>query len=375
MSRRAKAVRLYFRKRKRPARKGVWVIIDRNIQISTGCRKDEREQAEKALAEYLARKHQPSFTSGEPASISIADILNFYASERATELAHPELVGYHLTPLLDFFGDKACDWISGSTCRDYVKARTAGKLGRQVATGTARRELETLSAALNYAHREKKLKFPVSITFPQKAPSRQRWLTRLEVAALLAGALGFAAIAFDVQTRQPIIWRRVAKPLYHLARFILIGLYTGTRREAILQLRWQANTLGGWFDLDRGVLYRKGEGEAETNKRRTPAPIAYRLLPHLKRSRRLTFARPIEYYGEPIQNFKHSWHSARSRAGLDDSVTPHVLRHTCATWLLQKGVPTWEVAGYLGTSEKVIRDTYGHHSPNFLERAKRAFSK
>jgi hypothetical protein len=155
MSHRAKAVRLYFRKRKRPARKGVWVIIDGNIQISTGCRKDEREQAEKALADYLARKHQPSFLGGDPASVLIADVLNYYALERGPELAHPELVGYHMIPLLDFFGEKACDWISGTTCRDYVKVRMAGKLGRKVTSGTARRELETLSAALNYAYREK----------------------------------------------------------------------------------------------------------------------------------------------------------------------------------------------------------------------------
>lgn len=375
MSRRTKAVRLYFRKRKRPARKGVWIIIDGNIQISTGCRKDEREEAEKALAGYLAQKHQPDFAPGEPAKILIADVLNLYATERGPELAHPELVGYHMIPLLDFFGERSCDWISGSTCREYVRTRTLGKLGRKVTNGTARRELETLSAALNYAHREKKLKFPITVSFPKRTSSRQRWLTRSEAASLIAGALGFTIVAFDVQTRQPMMWRRTAKPLYHLARFILIALYTGTRREAILQLRWQANTLGGWFDLDRGVLYRKGEGEAETNKRRTPAPIADRLLPHLKRSRRLTFARPVEYYGEPVASIKHSWHSARLRAGLDVSVTPHVLRHTCATWLLQKGVPTWEVAGYLGTSEKVIRDHYGHHAPDFLERARRGFSR
>jgi integrase len=298
MSRRTKAVRLYFRKRKRPARKGVWIIIDGDVQISTGCRKDERQQAEKALADYLTRKHRPSFQGGDPATVLIADILTYYASERGPELAHPELVGYHMIPLLGHFGEKLCDWISGSTCRDYVKARRAGTLGRKVTSGTARRELETLSAALNYAYREKKLRVPIPVTFPQKAPSRQRWLTRSEAAALLAGALGFAPVAYDIQTRQPICWRRVAKPLYHLARFILIGLYTGTRREAILQLRWQANTWAGWIDLDRGVLYRKGEGEVETNKRRTPAPLADRLVPHLRRWRRVTKIGPTEYCGE-----------------------------------------------------------------------------
>src|SRR5687768_9652600 len=192
MSRRAKAVRLYFRKRKRPARKGVWVIIDGDIQISTGCRHDEREQAEKALADYLANKHQPNFATGEPTNVPVADVLSYYANNRGPELAHPELVGFHMTPLLDFFGEKPCDWISGSTCRDYVRDRKAGRLGRKVKSGTARRELETLSASLNYAYREKKLKLPVPVSFPKKASSRQRWLTRTEAAHLLAGALGFA---------------------------------------------------------------------------------------------------------------------------------------------------------------------------------------
>jgi integrase len=136
-----------------------------------------------------------------------------------------------------------------------------------------------------------------------------------------------------------------SKRLYHLARFILLGLYTGTRREAILQLRWRANTSGGWIDLDRGVLYRKGEGEIETNKRRTPAPLADRLVPHLRRWRCFTQIGPTEYYGEQIKGNKNGWHSARVRAGLDESVAPHTMRHTCATWLLQKGVPTWEAAG------------------------------
>ena len=375
MSRRTKSARLYFRKRKRPARKGVWVIIDGEIQTSTGCRHDERNQAEKALADYLARKHVPSFVNGEPTSVPVADVLNYYASQRGPELAHPELVGFHMTPLLNHFGEKPCEWISGATCRDYVRNRIAGRLGRKVTSGTARRELETLSASLNYAYREKKLKVPIPVSFPKKAPSRQRWLTRTETAHLLAGALGFAVILCDVETRRPIIWRRIAKPQYHIARFILIALYTGTRREAVLQLNWQANLVGGWIDLNHGILYRRGDGEEETRKRRPPAPIADRLLPHLKRWRAMTFARPVEYSGEPIANFKHGWHSARLRAGLDDSVTPHVLRHTCATWLLQRGVASWEVAGYLGTSEKVVRDHYGHHAPDFLQKARRAFSR
>ncbi|MBV9520966.1 MAG: hypothetical protein JO068_22920 [Hyphomicrobiales bacterium] len=39
-------------------------------------------------------------------------------------------------------------------------------------------------------------------------------------------------------------------------------------------------------------------------------------------------------------------------AGLGPEVTPHCLRHTCATWMMQRRVPRWEVVGYLGISEK-----------------------
>ena len=46
---------------------------------------------------------------------------------------------------------------------------------------------------------------------------------------------------------------------------------------------------------------------------------------------------------------------------------------TCATWMLQNGVSTREVAGYLGTSEKVIEKTDGHHSPDHMLNARRAF--
>jgi integrase len=31
-------------------------------------------------------------------------------------------------------------------------------------------------------------------------------------------------------------------------------------------------------------------------------------------------------------------------AGLPGKVTPHVLRHTAATWLMRRGVSIWEAA-------------------------------
>jgi site-specific recombinase XerD len=56
-------------------------------------------------------------------------------------------------------------------------------------------------------------------------------------------------------------------------------------------------------------------------------------------------------------------------AGLRADVTPHTLKHSCATLMLQNGVSTWTVAGLLGTSEAVIRKVYGHHAVEHLRSA------
>lgn len=301
-------------------------------------------------------------------------MLGFYGEQRACELAHPELVGFHFIPLLQFFGDKMCSFIDGTSCRAYVAGRTSGRIGKKaVKQATARRELETLAAALRFAFKEKKLALPVPVTLPDKAPPRERWLTRSEVAALLAGALGIVPVAVDVGTRNPVKWGRMYKPAYHVARFILIGVYSGTRHEAILSLRWTANLRGGWFDIERGVMYRRGQGEAETKKRRPPVPIPENLSPHVDRWRRITVKGPVEYAGRLILKERRGFDRAKLLAGLGSEVTPHVLRHTCATWMLQRGVPTWDVSGFLGASEKMIRETYGHHSPFHLEAAKKRF--
>lgn len=301
-------------------------------------------------------------------------MLGFYGEQRAPELAHPELVGVHMMHLLAFFGDRTCGMIDGTACRAYRKAREAGNIGRQAVTaGTARRELETLQAALNFAHKEKKLIYPVPVTLPPKAPSRQTWLTRSKAARLLAGALGIVPIAMDIETREPVKWGRMFRPVYHVARFILIGLYTGTRHEAILGLRWGVNSDGGWFDVDGEILYRRGEGQTETNKRRTPAPIPENLLPHLRRWRKMTVKGPVEFAGRLIKKERRGWDRARTLAGLGDDVTPHVLKHTCITWMLQRGVPVYEVSRFTGTSERIIDKVYGHHSPHYLQAAKRRF--
>jgi hypothetical protein len=66
--------------------------------------------------------------------------------------------------------------------------------------------------------------------------------------------------------------------------------------------------------------------------------------------------------------------SAVRLARLPGRVTPHTLRHTAATWLMQRSVPVWEAAGFLGMSAEVLLGTYGHHHPDFLHGAANAIT-
>jgi hypothetical protein len=70
--------------------------------------------------------------------------------------------------------------------------------------------------------------------------------------------------------------------LRHVARFILIGLYTGTRAGAIATASPYAEQGRSFVDLERCILYRKAIGKRATKKRQTPAPIPPRLLAHMR---------------------------------------------------------------------------------------------
>jgi integrase len=238
------------------------------------------------------------------------------------------------------------DFFEGSTVADVtieMCAKYNKKRGRSA--GTVRRELGVLRAAINWSHKHGRLTRPVAVELPDRPEPRDRWLTRQEAARLLRSA----------RTKQS----RLYMPL-----FILIGLYTGRRKEAILSLRWPQ------VDLDRGVIDFRRPGEAETNKRRGKVRISFRLLPHLRRARRRgsDLGHVVHNHGERIGDVKKGFAAACQRAGIE-GVTPHSLRHTAATWIMQAGVPLWEASGFLAMGVETLQRVYAHHSPDYMRSA------
>ena len=190
--------------------------------------------------------------------------------------------------------------VTPQTCGSYVEKRGRSK-------GTVRRELGVLRAAINYAHKCGRITRPVAVELPERPEPRDRWLTRKEAAQLIRAA-------------------RTPQARLYMPLFILLGLYTGRRKEAILSLRWPQ------VDLEAGSIDFEPPGRKRTNKKRgvIPNPAA----PFAAPSSEPGSAGPILGYvlhinGERIRDIKKGFAAACERAGLE-GVSPHTLRHTAA---------------------------------------------
>src|SRR6266404_1095012 len=347
MPRPSKGARLYKRKARytdgKLVHQAVWIIKDGDSHIAKGCVAGTYEtmphrEAEQALADYIAPKYQPERRRQDIEDIDCADVLSIYLSDIGEPGDQFEIEA-RIERLNEFWGGKKLSEVNAQACAAYVKHR-----GNR---GGARRDLETLRAAINHHAKEGFHRGVVRVSLPPKGEARDRWLTRSEAAALVwhcwrhrekqtihSGRYKGEAITTD------------RRPLRHIARFVLIGLYTGTRAGAIASASPYAEPGRSHVDLERGIFYRK-----------------------------LIATCFVEFNGKPVASVKKGFKRAVGLAHLPGKVTPHTLRHTAATWLMQRGVPIWEAAGFLGMSPEVLQDTYGHHHPDFLQGAAHAIGQ
>jgi integrase len=380
MPRPAKGARLWLRPEERNSdgtlrKRAVWVIRDGSRKISTGCAAENRADAERALGEHFANKYQPNRKRGRhPSEILIADVLAIYLTDVAPRHAREDETKQRVLTLDAWWSERTLADVNGANCRAYVHQRIAqpwkaakpeqtGRPPRLVTTAAARRELEDLRAAINHHRREGLCSEIVSVVLPPRTDAREKWLTRSEAARLLWAAWRAKQVMRDKVTR-----RAVGR---HIARFILVGLYTGTRSSAICGAALMPTVGRGHVDLEQGVFYRRAIGRRQTKKRQPPVKLPSRLLTHMRRWRRLGLSKKsvVEWNGKPVESVRKGFAAAVRAAGLGVEVTPHILRHTCATWLMQKGVNLWDAAGFLGMTVQQLEQGYGHHHPDYQEQA------
>lgn len=310
------------------------------------------KSAEERLAEIIVERTTPRKQVDE---ITIGELIAHYIREHVPTLARQDTALKCFDRLVPFWGDLKLSDLKKSNVFEYIeyRKREFGSwqkdheylTSRKLKTQTVRRELEQLQAVIGNAYRENIINVNPYIWKPDRSKSRERWLTKKEAAALLKAA------------------RSLPQAGEYLYLFIIIGLYTGARSEAMSLLRWpQVDFNSGHID------FTKTQHSSLKKSSRVPMPrrLKRELLKASKRGVEAGFV--IHENQKRIKSVKNSFSKACDLAGLKD-VTPHVLRHTAVSWMMQGGVSPEKIGKYVGMSAQMVRQVYGHLAPEHLRDA------
>jgi integrase len=285
------------------------------------------DEAKRRLADYIAK----------PTGDTVGDLVAAYLNDKdKTAIRAKDLRGSWKQAEATF-GHLRPDQITRDLCRAYRDERYAK--GRMPAT--VRKELETVRAAMNF-HGKRSAVFEL----PPQPRAKERFLSKEEARALV----------------------RAARPFSHIRAFVVLSLTTAARQSALLELTWDR------VDFKRGrVSLALGDDMDEARKRRANVPMNRRARMYLEALYRArTCDHVIEWGGHRVLSVKKGFRAAVDRAGLDD-VTPHILRHTAASWMAMARVDMLDISKYLGhTDMSVTIKRYAKVHPDFLKEASKA---
>lgn len=310
---------------------------DKPVRRSLGTA--DRALADARFAAFLAELKRESAPG---ANLTLGDILdgygrhfpeNSYPAQRA-KLIRAAIAKVRQPDLLSIRPQH----LTREDCRAYAEAR----FRQGIKPGTVITNLVVLRAACSWAVKERWLDRAPHIEIPKKPDPKDRWLSAEEARALIAA------------TTAP-----------HIRLFVTLALHTAARTAAILDLEWH--------QVNERFIDFNPPGRARTRKGRAVVPMNADLWQALSAARAGAMTGyVIEWAGERVHSIKTGFRAAVRTARLP-GVTPHTLRHTAATWMVQAGVPIPKVANYLGHKDsRTTERVYGHHAPDYLREASAA---
>ena len=284
--------------------------------------------AQIAFAQFLAKGPDIYAPKQIIKELTVGQALEFYYKEHRKDTVSGPLFDSVRAHIERHLGAVEIKAVGVPLCRSYAAAR----LAEDAAPGSIRNELSIVLTAAKHCVKFKHLPaidLP-QVELPAGGPPRDRWLRHDELAEL--------RVAADPATRD----------------FIDLAYWTASRKTAIITLtKFQV-------DLAQGRIRLAKAGEKQTKKRRPIIPIIPELRPVVERLMRETPGERLL----PEKDYNWGFEKACAARGFDD-VTPHTLRHTRITHMLQAGIKPWVVAGYAGLTLDTLVNVYGHHCPDF----------
>ena len=304
-----------------------------------------REYAEKAMAAALLDLTQPATAPASPV-VTFKAMTERYlkekeAAKKKSIRADRAIVG----KLLAFFGaDTPLTDITGPRIAEYRLMRQTAiseRTKRELGHGSINRELSIMRALMNMAASEDFgfIKQAPKVKLLKEPQGRLRYLNQDEATRLLE------------ECRKAAEYPNVGQRSPGLYPFAVIALSSGMRKNEILNLTWAD------VDLSRGV-FKLELTKAGTRREVQMTLAAYRVVAELPRKGPRLFGRSI----------RTAWEGAVERAGIKN-FRLHDMRHTAASWLVQKGRSLKEVSELLGHSSVTMSQRYAHLGPEHLKAA------
>lgn len=305
-----------------------------------------RQQAEDFIARARtdARRDRLELPEGRKTALGFEEAATRYIA-RLREVggknidAKERQLRQHLTP---FFATKPLGQVESFDVERYKKARAAAG----AAKATANRELAVLSHLLNKAVEWKWIRAKAAKIVRHKEDNgRIVYLGDDQCAALLEAA--------------------AADHNENVHAFVMVGLHTGMRHREVLAIRRDE------IDIAKRVIWIP---QAKAGAREQP--ITRELAEYLEGRLQMLppgcpwlFPSPGSAEGN-THTIRKAFRRSVARAGMDpDEITPHTLRHTAVTHLVQAGVDLPTVQRISGHKTLAMVARYAHQSGAHIEAA------
>jgi len=229
-----------------------------------------------------------------------------------------------------FFGNVELSDITTKNIKDFLLQKST------VSTYTAQKYLAYLRSAFNKAITDNYLiSNPCSQIDNYKIPEKQ---------PLFFSALDFEILLSNIDDKD-------------LKDLVSIAILTGLRQMELITLTWPQ------VDFKSQILTLDNRKHFTKSKRIRTIPLSVKALQiltdrQMKSDTEIIFT----YHNQPIkQDFiSKKFKKYVIKTGLNPKLNFHSLRHTFASWLVQRGVSIYEVSKLLGHSDIKVTEIYSH---------------
>ena len=349
---------------------------------------EDFSEAEIKLAEWVVTNGE--MRGNRPESVALETVLVRYYQNHAIHQRSAEQARYALRRWSDSFPEALVSDVTPARLRAFADAMRAEGLS----SGYVRRTLAIGQAAINRAQREGEITAVprIDLSIAPEGEPRERLLSPEEVLRL------FDAAESD-----------------HAFLYLMLAFGTAARPEAILELT------AAQVDVENRLIRLNPPGRSQNKKRRPTIPMCESLVPWLtgllagpvvrytpqlpegiaERTKATPKPRALAGIRTTINRLKararqrlrdeaarlasrarrtgrrgEAWtllQEARQKGDALLEITAYTIRHTVASEMRRRGVPVWEVAGFLGHSSGYrTTERYAKFGPDHLSQAVRA---